>query len=61
METAPDSKGILWNIEQYMEVVFVHHAMQGFYRSRGFVQGCVTRVLAEGGSRRGVENTPAAD
>jgi hypothetical protein len=41
-------KGILWNIEQYNEVGFAHHTIQGFYRSRGFTQGCVIRVPAGG-------------
>jgi hypothetical protein len=36
---------ILWNIEQYKEVVFAPHAIQGAYRSRGFTQS-VARVPA---------------
>jgi hypothetical protein len=60
-ETAPDSKGTLWNIEQNAEVVFAHEALQGFCRSREIHARCVARVPAGGGSRRGDENTPAGD
>jgi hypothetical protein len=44
------------------EVVFAHHAAQGFYRSMESREVCFTSTSrGQGGSRRGVENTRAVD